>query len=196
MNEKQTPRIVTSANGAVKVVDGPLTTPAIREASPALLTNEIDSRVVKVRPMATPVDQISRMVGARPASSMIVDYYSVDAKSVGTRLAAPLTKISGGEFGGHQTYVLKVADSDAIAVTETLMIPSVATGKGENRKPLVIYVVAAAKGTDTPSRPSASTPTTPSRRPPRSALRARKWCAWAAPPASSRCRRRSSRRCP
>lgn len=71
--------VVTEIEGAVKVIDGPLTTAAVRQGSPALLLNEIDSRVVKVRPMATPVDQISRMVGARAASSMIVEYYLVDA---------------------------------------------------------------------------------------------------------------------
>ncbi len=64
----ETNTVVTNENGTVRVTDGPLTTPAVREGSPALLLNEIDSRVVKVRPMATPVDQISRMVGARPAS--------------------------------------------------------------------------------------------------------------------------------
>ncbi len=60
----------------------PLTTTDSREMSPSLLRNEIDQRIVKVRPMATPVDQISRLAGCRPCGSMIVDYYSVDRKSV------------------------------------------------------------------------------------------------------------------
>ena len=80
MNET-TPTVVTKGASGAQVIDGPLTVPAAREGSPSLLLNEIDSRVVKVRPMATPVDQISRMVGSRPASSMIVDYYSVDSKA-------------------------------------------------------------------------------------------------------------------
>ncbi len=68
-------------SGGLHVTDGPLTTPAINETAPGLLRNEIDSRVVRIRPMATPVDQISRMIGARHSSSMIVEYYSVDTKA-------------------------------------------------------------------------------------------------------------------
>jgi len=58
--------IVTGAGGGKSVVDGPLTTTLTAEGSPSLLRNEIDNRVVKIRPMATPVDQISRCIGARP----------------------------------------------------------------------------------------------------------------------------------
>ncbi|MBQ6938555.1 MAG: hypothetical protein IJN35_01780, partial [Muribaculaceae bacterium] len=58
----------------------PLTVAATQEYSPTLLQNEIDSRIAKIRPMATPLDQISRFKGARKSGSMIVDYYSVDTK--------------------------------------------------------------------------------------------------------------------
>lgn len=149
INETEKTLIVKDAQNGVKVVDGPLTTAAAREGSPSLLLNEIDSRVVKVRPMATPVDQISRMVGARPASSMIVDYYSVDSKQPETSLTTPIAKITGGEYSGYQTYALKVRDSDVVAVTETLMIPSV-SGDGGPSTPLVLYVVASDKGGETP----------------------------------------------
>lgn len=139
--------ITTDADSGVKVIDGPLTTAAVNEGSPSLLLNEIDSRVVKVRPMATPVDQISRMVGARPASSMVVDYYSVDSKSPDTALTAPLAKISGGDYSGYATYSLKARNADLISVTETLMVPSIA---GADGCPLVLYVVDSDKGSETP----------------------------------------------
>ena len=42
--------------------------------------NEVDKRITKVRPMSTPIDQLSRYAGARKSGSMIVDYYSVDVK--------------------------------------------------------------------------------------------------------------------
>ncbi len=77
---ENTATVIAGTAGGNHVTDGPLTVSAVREASPELLLNEIDSRIVKVRPMATPIDQISRMVGARRAKSMIVDYYSVDTK--------------------------------------------------------------------------------------------------------------------
>ncbi|MCM1348034.1 MAG: DUF5309 family protein [Firmicutes bacterium] len=139
--------IVNNSNSSVNVVDGPLTTGAVREGSPSLLLNEIDSRVVKVRPMATPVDQISRLTGARPAASMVVDYYSVDTKSPEITLASPITKIAGGEHAGHQTYTLKVKNGDAIAATETLMLNTVAGSQGVGHA-LVLYVVETNKGAD------------------------------------------------
>jgi len=138
--------VVTEIEGAVKVIDGPLTTAAVRQGSPALLLNEIDSRVVKVRPMATPVDQISRMVGARAASSMIVEYYLVDAKMPDTVIKEPLHRIEGGDYGGRPTFRLVAADGGVIAVTETLMLPSVVNELGD---PLVLYVTAVDKGADT-----------------------------------------------
>lgn len=144
----ETNTVVTNENGTVRVTDGPLTTPAVREGSPALLLNEIDSRVVKVRPMATPVDQISRMVGARPASSMIVDYYLVDAKVPETEAKEGISKIQGGDYGGFPTYRLVAENSDAIAVTETLLLPAV---KNDREEPLVLYVVAVDRSGETPA---------------------------------------------
>ena len=60
--------------GGKHVVDGPLTTDVTRDLSQDLLLNEIDRQVVKIRPMATPIDQLSRCAGAKHAGSMIVDY--------------------------------------------------------------------------------------------------------------------------
>ena len=55
-------------------------TDIVREGSPSLLRSEVDKHIVKIRPMSTPIDQLSRWNGSRKASSMIVDYYSVDVK--------------------------------------------------------------------------------------------------------------------
>ena len=146
MNET-TPTVVTKGASGAQVIDGPLTVPAAREGSPSLLLNEIDSRVVKVRPMATPVDQISRMVGSRPASSMIVDYYSVDSKAPETTLSTALAKTTDGTYSGIPTYILKATSPEMISVTETLMLPEVEGADGE---PLVLYVVSTDKSTSTP----------------------------------------------
>lgn len=107
MNEMtQEPKIVEGTNGGAHVVDGPLTTTAARAASPGLLMSEIDKRVVKVRPMATPIDQISRMVGARNAKSMVVEYYSVDTKGVSAR-SKSMTASEESDVEGMTTYLLK-----------------------------------------------------------------------------------------
>ena len=73
--------IIDGVDDGKHIVDGPLTTDLTRDASPDLLLNEIDQHIVKIRPMATPLDQISRYGGALNAGSMFVDYYTVDTKS-------------------------------------------------------------------------------------------------------------------
>ena len=72
--------IVPGMSGGKIVSNEPLTTDIVREGSPSLLRSEVDKRIVKIRPMSTPIDQLSRWNGSRKASSMIVDYYSVDVR--------------------------------------------------------------------------------------------------------------------
>lgn len=128
----QDPKIVTGTNGGAHLMDGPLTTPAIREGSPDLLLSEIDKRVVKVRPMATPIDQISRMVGARNAKSMVVEYYSVDSKAVSSR-SKSMTAGTDGDMAGLAIYLLKTDNDNLFSATETILVPSV-YGKDANGK--------------------------------------------------------------
>lgn len=147
--EKNTAIIAGTSNGT-HVVDGPLTTSAIREGSPALLINEIDRRIVKVRPMSTPVDQISRMVGARQASSMIVDYYSVDTKPVKSAVAAAPVAVADAEIDGRQVFTLHTTNDRMFAATETLMVPSVQgfDARGNATESLILYVVEGADAAD------------------------------------------------
>lgn len=134
--------IITGTNGGHHVVDGPLTTPAAREASPDLLVSDVDSRVVRIRPMATPVDQISRMVGARSASSMIVEYYSVDTRpGASTLSAAPETAPEGSTPEGQQMFVIHTADDRLFAPSETLILPEISVGKSDGSKESVIFYV-------------------------------------------------------
>ena len=60
--------IIDGVDDGKHIVDGPLTTDLTRDASPDLLLNEIDQHIVKIRPMATPLDQISRYGGALNAA--------------------------------------------------------------------------------------------------------------------------------
>lgn len=141
--EENTPALIAGTAGGTHVADGPLTTSLMREGAPELLRNEVDRRIVTIRPMATPVDQISRMVGARPSNSMIVDYYSVDTKpgSVTVRSLEPLDDES---FGDYPAYLLKTDNDKAISPTETLLAPSVdgyAPDGRQRKSMLVLYVV-------------------------------------------------------
>lgn len=72
---------VDGHDNGTHITGTPLTTENAAAASPSLLTNAIDQAIVKVRPMATPLDQISRMGHTRPVDSMEVDYYSVDTRA-------------------------------------------------------------------------------------------------------------------
>ncbi len=53
--------LVPGIAGGTHVGGAPLTTDIAMQASPELLRNAIDKAVVKIRPMATPLDQISRL---------------------------------------------------------------------------------------------------------------------------------------
>lgn len=145
MNTTIIPGTVTGSH----IADGPLTTTAIREASSDLLTNEIDSRVVKIRPMSTPIDQISRLVGARRASSMIVDYYSVDTRPVKALLTREATMIEGIDpTAWPMTFMINTENDRLFAPTETLIMPEVTvTTDAGTSEALVLYVSEVISGT-------------------------------------------------
>ena len=135
--------------GGTHVADGPLTTVNIREASADLLRNDVDSRVARVRPMATPVDQISRMIGARRASSMVVEYYSVDTKAQTAQASTELRIIGDTHGSGLPVYELTTDNDTVFAVTDTIMVKG-AKGEpettGGEAPDLVLYVVGRGDG--------------------------------------------------
>lgn len=136
--------VIPGAAGGRHTVDGPLTTSLAKEGSPDLLLNEVDQRITKIRPSATPVDQISRVAGARPAGAMIVDYYSVDTKpSEATVTEAVTEDVRTTDAGGALVFTLKTSADQIFEPSETILIPS-ATGyddQGHAAGTLVLYVV-------------------------------------------------------
>lgn len=137
MEKTQTPNGV-SINGA------PLTTEITREAVPGLLRNAIDERIVKIRPMATPIDQLSRCAGARPCNSMRVDYYSVDVKAVSAKTTALVdVEMLMPDDDGEYTVTLQTDNNAIFSPTETVLIPSVLVkGTDGVPQPMTLYVVA------------------------------------------------------
>ena len=79
--------IIPGTDGGEHVVDGPVTTDMTDKASPELLLSHVDRQITKIRPMATPIDQLSRFAGAKHAQSMEVDYYTVDTKPTSAKLS-------------------------------------------------------------------------------------------------------------
>ena len=136
--------ITTTENGA-SVNNEVLTTAVSEQAAPGLLRNAIDERIVKIRPMATPVDQLSRCAGARSCGSMKVDYYAVDVKAVSARLSA---EIADDEFetdtANNQVTIRVTTDANGIfSPTETVLFPDVAADGVSGHDPLMLYVTEA-----------------------------------------------------
>lgn len=120
-----------------KHAGGILTTTAAGELSPELLRNEVDSRIVKLRPMATPIDQISRYAANRPAGSMTVEYYAVDTRAEQTQIMAEVPG-AAGTATDHATVTLKLKDAAVFDVSETIVVPGVA---GDDGAPVTLYVM-------------------------------------------------------
>jgi len=124
-------QIINGTAGAKHATNGPLTTTTTREASPSLLQNEIDSRIVKIRPSATPIDQISRMAATRRAGAMVVDYYSVDTRPTNAGTTGPATLTAG------KVVQLNTTANEIFDATETILLPEVTNAAGEKA---VLYV--------------------------------------------------------
>jgi hypothetical protein len=117
------------------IVDEPLTTQLANVASPGLLRNEIDDRIVKIRPMSTPLDQISRFGGARLCGAMKVDYYSVDTRPTEDTTAV---EYEPGRSPAIGAVSLKVNNPAVFEPSTTLLVPEIKASTGGS---LVLYVV-------------------------------------------------------
>ena len=139
--------VVAGVAGGKHLLGEPLSMHQMKELSPGLVLNEIDKRIVKIRPMATPVDQLSRWAGAKRSGSMIVDYYSVDTRPT-TALTTAEWKGGSGDSGGSrfQTCSLPVDNISIFEVSETLLVKGVKGYKEDgvtvDNRDLVLYVKA------------------------------------------------------
>lgn len=125
-------------NHGTALSDGPVTTSLANEYAPGLLLNEIDKRVTKIRPTATPIDQISRLAGARSAKGMTVEYYTVDTKPDSTTVNSVE---QGASTGDQATWVIKVKDN-IFEESETAMFPTVKVDGASEEETLTVYVMA------------------------------------------------------
>lgn len=117
----------------------PATTENIAAVNPDLLVNSIDSRIVKIRPTATPVDQLSRTAAARRTASMTVDYYSVDPRPSSLKLPASNgAQTLDEDENNAPVATLNVGDSNFFEPSDTFMLPKVLN---KNHQPLMFYVL-------------------------------------------------------
>lgn len=130
-----------------KIVGGePLTTTLVNENSPSLLQSEIDNRITKIRPMSTPIDQISRYKGARKSGSMVVDYYSVDMRPTVTKIRNSYIEPSADAVDeSHTRASIATYNNDMFEVSDTFMVEGVngyeSDGVTLSKANLILYVL-------------------------------------------------------
>ena len=87
---------------------------------PEFYTKDIDSRIIKIRPMATPIDQISRYAKAQSASSFEVKYYSVGTRPTNcTTISQIVAQTTGASVE------LPVDDANMFTLDDTIRVVGV-----------------------------------------------------------------------
>lgn len=81
---------------------------------------EIDEKIVKIRPMATPLDTISRYAKVRQSKSFEIKYYSVGTRSIMTTLTSAVS-----ETANSNSTELPVADQSIFTVDDTIRVVGV-----------------------------------------------------------------------
>ena len=114
-----------------------VTTDVVNQASPELLRSEIDRRIVKIRPMSTPIDQISRHADSRRSGSMIVKYYAVNDRPYETVIHSDIPAKTAATAGENVQAKISVANAQPFAASETVYIPDITNSDG---KPVTGYV--------------------------------------------------------
>lgn len=103
------------------VSGAPPTTDLTEAGSPSLLLNAIDRAVTKVRPMATPLDQISRLGHVRRADALEVAYYTADIRC-GHSLVDGWPEESEATDDGNRKATLVVKNTELFEPSETVMV--------------------------------------------------------------------------
>lgn len=88
-----------------------------QNADPEFYTKEVDQRITKIRPMATPVDQISRYAKANPSSSFEVKYYSVGTRPITCKTTEQIeAQVSGASI------TLPIDDANMFTKDDTIRV--------------------------------------------------------------------------
>jgi hypothetical protein len=111
--------------------------------NPEFYAKEIDKRITKMRPMRTPIDQITRKAESiSKSSSMIVKYYSVSTRPIRSTVSTAVTAM----VSGASNTAIEVDDSALFSVTDTIRVVGVKgfleDGQTQDTvKDLVLYVI-------------------------------------------------------
>lgn len=101
--------------------DGIATETAGREnGDPNFYLSDVDKRIVKIRPMATPIDQISRYAKSSSCSSFEVKYYSVGTREIKCSTSKALEAMTNGA-----SVALPVDDLNMFTLDDTIRVVGV-----------------------------------------------------------------------
>ena len=90
------------------------------DGDPNFYMQDIDKRIVKIRPMATPIDQISRYAKASSCSSFEVKYYSVGTRPISCKTNKAVTTQTSGA-----SITLPVDDANMFTLDDTIRVVGV-----------------------------------------------------------------------
>ncbi len=97
--------------------DGILTqSQAMADGDAEMYQKDIDERITRIRPMATPIDQISRFANTQKAKSFEVKYYSVGTRPVKTTLSSAVTASQS------VSTAIQVTDPDMFTLDDTIRV--------------------------------------------------------------------------
>lgn len=81
---------------------------------------DVDQRIVKIRPMATPLDQISRYAKSSSCDSFEVKYYSVGTREITCKTSNAVTAMTSGASTS-----LPVSDANMFTLDDTIRVVGV-----------------------------------------------------------------------
>jgi hypothetical protein len=110
------------------------------ESDPDFYAKAVDKRITRMRPMRTPIDQITRSAESiNRVNSMIVQYYAVATRPIKATLTAEVAAMSGSSV------TLPVSDPNMFSETDTIRVHGVKgykeDGATQDTKDLMLYVV-------------------------------------------------------
>lgn len=90
------------------------------DGDPDMYMKDIDKRITKIRPMATPIDQISRYAKAQKSDSFEVKYYSVGTRPVTCKTSSAVSAQDSGA-----SISLPVDDVNMFTLDDTIRVVGV-----------------------------------------------------------------------
>lgn len=98
--------------------------------NPEFYSKEIDQRITKIRPMATPIDQISRYAKAQKSDSFEVKYYSVGTRPISCKTTGAVQAQAAD--AAAQSVPLPVSDPNMFTIDDTIRVVGVPAVTKEN----------------------------------------------------------------